>query len=169
MPMAKNMWELAWDCNLEHNAWLSICDAKVAVPATYPTTDKATLGRGKNCNITEKTNSYDPAIIKNFGRMASGEVKGFACTYNSCGTNGDAELLCAYSAKVADNTALYTPTNTDTEICNACPQNKCVFYLCKDAYTPVADVEPKSRCPNNEDGMTYDMQTIALSAHNYYR
>ncbi|KIH56772.1 SCP-like protein [Ancylostoma duodenale] len=148
----------------------------------------STLGRGKNCNITEKTNSvlkkwwneavtqdlsanpkYDPAIIKNFGRMASGEVKGFACTYNSCGTSGDTELLCAYSAKVADNTALYTPTNTDTEICNACPQNKCVFYLCKDAYTPVADAEPKSRCPNNEDGMTYDMQTIALSAHNYYR
>ncbi|RCN50383.1 hypothetical protein ANCCAN_03609, partial [Ancylostoma caninum] len=143
-----------WDCNLEQNAWLSICDANLAVPATYPTTDKATLGRGKNCNITEKTKSalkkwwdeavtqdlsanpqYNPATIKNFGRMASGEVKGFACTYNTCGGNGDTELLCAYSAKVNDNDPLYSPTNTDTEICNTC-QNKCFSYLCKDAYTP---------------------------------
>ncbi|RCN50384.1 hypothetical protein ANCCAN_03610 [Ancylostoma caninum] len=33
----------------------------------------------------------------------------------------------------------------------------------------VADALPKSQCPNDEDGMTYDMQTIALNAHNYYR
>ncbi|ETN85466.1 hypothetical protein NECAME_16754 [Necator americanus] len=35
MPFAKNMNELTWDCNIEHNAWLRACDNTVDIPQTY--------------------------------------------------------------------------------------------------------------------------------------
>ncbi|EYC12046.1 hypothetical protein Y032_0048g1585 [Ancylostoma ceylanicum] len=101
----------------------------------------------KKCNINDNTmavlkgwwdqataadlsqnSKFDETKQKEFGAMAYGEAKGFACSYSNCG-GSTGELLCLYSAKAqaAPNNPLYTEGN----VCADCPaDDPCTSFLC---------------------------------------
>ncbi|EPB75188.1 SCP-like protein [Ancylostoma ceylanicum] len=175
-----------WDCDLEHNAWLNLCNSDIKINSNfYATTDKVEIGKSGNCNITEVTldalkvwwkqseakdlsgnkNKYSGAI-KNFGRMATGEVKGFACTYSNCNKNTPNTLMCVYDKKLQPDDLLYTTVTDENDVC-APADCKCEKRLCQYEYTGAEKANPRPLCA--QDGMTFDMQTMATNMHNYYR
>ncbi|KAK6728012.1 hypothetical protein RB195_005583 [Necator americanus] len=185
MPVSKKMNELVWDCDLEHNAWLNLCDTNIAVDPSYTTTDEAGIAAKGECNITEKavdvlqqwwneattqklgTAKYS-AKIKNFGKMALGEVRGFACTYRKCDGTQDNKFICIYDKKPENGKTLYSYAKTDKDkVCSDCPLASCQAYLCQYEYAGATNANPQPTC--KDDGMTYDMQVMAENMHNYYR
>ncbi|EPB72820.1 SCP-like protein [Ancylostoma ceylanicum] len=96
MPVAKNMNELTWDCNIEHNAWLYSCDTTVTLPNDYGVIT-ADIKLPSKCNITTVTQtqlkawwneakakdlSTDPkydAVVANFATVTTDTTPQPAC------------------------------------------------------------------------------------------
>ncbi|EYC12062.1 hypothetical protein Y032_0048g1591 [Ancylostoma ceylanicum] len=115
MPVAQDMIELTWDCDIENNAFLSTCDQNtVQIPADYASNSAALPMTGKKCNIRDNTMTvlkswydqvkledfqndatYNEQTQKEFGIMVNGATSGFACSYSKCGNDG--KLLCLYN------------------------------------------------------------------------
>ncbi|EYB99849.1 hypothetical protein Y032_0119g803 [Ancylostoma ceylanicum] len=192
MPVAKNMNELTWDCNIEHNAWLYSCDTTVTLPNDYGVIT-ADIKLPSKCNITTVTQtqlkawwneakakdlSTDPkydAVVANFATMANAKATGFGCTYNKCASGG--KLVCLYNKKLSGTDDIYTKGAAGDE-CKACdPQTlKCVDHLCQPEYTlgilhlcliNATDTTPQPACANAK--LTYDLEQMALNMNNYYR
>ncbi|EYB87820.1 hypothetical protein Y032_0256g347 [Ancylostoma ceylanicum] len=151
MPVAKDMNELYWDCNIEYNAFLRNCNGNIALPKGYGEVSASIKLANEHCNVTEKAfaaleqlwnevtkkdlsadPNYDEAEQKNFGIMAFHDTTGFACTYSKCSD----KLLCLYNKKPANNgDPLYDKGATGDE-CLSC-QLTCVENLCtQDPYVP---------------------------------
>ncbi|EYC12048.1 hypothetical protein Y032_0048g1585 [Ancylostoma ceylanicum] len=146
MKAATKMYYLNWDCDIENNAFLSSCNGQMPIPLDYGV-NKGTFKMNKKCNINDNTmavlkgwwdqataadlsqnSKFDETKQKEFGAMAYGEAKGFACSYSNCG-GSTGELLCLYSAKAqaAPNNPLYTEGN----VCADCPaDDPCTSFLC---------------------------------------
>ncbi|EYC42639.1 hypothetical protein Y032_0522g2882 [Ancylostoma ceylanicum] len=158
-PMAFNMNELLWDCDIEKYASDVMCGA--AEDKNYDSI-KADLQNKKDCNITEKTNSllkewwsestaidlvksqlYDADAEKNaprFSHMANAAIKAFACTYGTCPGSNDLKLTCVYRKKLKLNDKIYSKTNFLGKVCTQCasklPADKqCIKRLCQQEYT----------------------------------
>ncbi|EPB72329.1 SCP-like protein [Ancylostoma ceylanicum] len=113
-PMAKNMNELLWDCNIETHAFENTCNG-VVDQNYYGVTD--TFKNKKTCNAAVNTEellkkwwdeskaidltasqSYDATAEQNapkFSHMAAATAKAFACSYSTC-SGSDSKLLCVY-------------------------------------------------------------------------
>ncbi|RCN45900.1 SCP-like protein [Ancylostoma caninum] len=105
-----------WDCGLEHNAWLKLCDSSVPVDPFYTETAVKSLDtKGTPCNVTAKTldvlktfaeesNAVDLSgqnpkrsdAIANFAVMIAQDAKGFACTYQKCSGSTQTKFVCLY-------------------------------------------------------------------------
>ncbi|KAK6727586.1 hypothetical protein RB195_005337 [Necator americanus] len=193
MPYAKNMNELTWDCNIEHNAWLLTCDSTVTVPNGYAKLESEITMTGKNCDIKANTKkalqtwweevkvedlSADPKYddkYKNFAQMVNAEVTGFACSYNLC--NGAGKLVCLYNKMLSQPAdLLYKVAADEPNVCADCTSptlaTPCVAHLCQPEYKLAADTAPPVQCPSQPaaaDDMTYDLEQTAIYMHNYYR
>ncbi|KIH52651.1 hypothetical protein ANCDUO_17245 [Ancylostoma duodenale] len=118
-PMAFNMNELIWDCDVEKYASDNMCSASI-LNGYYAITQ--TFKNTKDCNVTEETSKLlkewwsesnavdlvaenavytDPVKQKasNFAHMAFALVKGFACTYGTCAGSTGLKLYCVYRRK----------------------------------------------------------------------
>ncbi|EYC43068.1 hypothetical protein Y032_0505g2671 [Ancylostoma ceylanicum] len=159
MLYATKMNELTWDCGLEHNAWLNLCDSNVKIDQDYTETTKTALNtKGTPCNVTARTldilkafskesNEEDLSAanptrtdkIANFAVMAAEAAKGFACTYQKCTGDTVTNFVCLYDTKMVANNQIYTTDADVTKICDACAANgnnaKCISHLCQYEYT----------------------------------
>ncbi|KAK6727985.1 hypothetical protein RB195_005567 [Necator americanus] len=189
MPVAKDLTDLTWDCNLEGLASSYIC-GKTAIPTgnTYGIISAAITLSGDSCDIyVQKTKpvlqdwwneakavdlstdvKYDEATIKEFGIMVNKDATGFACTYDKCSSG--AQLLCVYDKKPAANADLYTKGTAASDVCSVCANAAtCKNFLCSPTYDSSATL-PDDKCTNKgDDGMTLDLQNMAVNMHNYYR
>ncbi|KAL6724611.1 hypothetical protein Aduo_019483 [Ancylostoma duodenale] len=193
LPMAKNMNELKWDCNLEEMAYkglqtiISSCD----IPSGSVTTPYRSMQvrfNKKNCNITSQTkiilyawwsqiklvtvnypSSFNgsPSVpgSEPFIRMANGTITAFACTYDFCNNKPKGIMVCVTDDTTPNpvNLTLYEKASNKQEICSACKDN-CTKSLCPQPHSPVT---LPTTCP--DDKLTQDSNNAALWMHNYYR
>ncbi|KIH46804.1 hypothetical protein ANCDUO_23140 [Ancylostoma duodenale] len=116
MPYATKMNELTWDCGLEHNAWLYLCNNSAPIYPNYTETATATINtKTTPCNITSNTlkvlknfskesdaedlsgqNPKRTNNIGNFAVMIAQAAKGFACTYQKCDGSKETAFVCLY-------------------------------------------------------------------------
>ncbi|EYB99898.1 hypothetical protein Y032_0119g828 [Ancylostoma ceylanicum] len=191
MPAAAKMNELTWDCGLEHNAWLKLCNSSTDVYPFYTTTIKTPIkNKGTPCNMTANTlevlktfakesNAVDLSgqnpkrddKIANFAIMIAEAAKGFACSYQRCSGSTETNFLCLYDTLMVADNQTYESIADKTKACDSCPANgnnpNCIEYLCQYEYTLAEDAFPSVYCYDDE--MTRDMQDTAIYMHNYYR
>ncbi|KAL6729373.1 hypothetical protein Aduo_000432 [Ancylostoma duodenale] len=191
MPYATKMNELTWDCGLEHNAWLYLCNNSAPIYPNYTETATATINtKTTPCNITSNTlkvlknfskesdaedlsgqNPKRTNNIGNFAVMIAQAAKGFACTYQKCDGSKETAFVCLYDTVMTGTDQIYTSTTDEPKICSDCAANgnepPCVARLCQYKYTIAEDAFPDPLCYDDE--MTRDMQDTALYMHNYYR
>ncbi|EYB99908.1 hypothetical protein Y032_0119g835 [Ancylostoma ceylanicum] len=93
MPAAAKMNELTWDCGLEHNVWLYLCNSSTPVDPFYTKNNKTTIKtKGTPCNVT--ANTLD--VLKTFAKESeavdlsgqnpkrSDEIANFALVSANC-------------------------------------------------------------------------------------
>ncbi|EYC12155.1 hypothetical protein Y032_0048g1641 [Ancylostoma ceylanicum] len=185
-PFAKNMNELRWNCDIEHHAWTNACGGTIHTDFVK---NEATFANKKGCNITTEAkkildewwnqvkkvdldaNQNYVADIEQFGLMAAGEAKEFACTYKAC-PNAKPSLICVYDKKLTVNTdPVYTKAADATQVCTACNSNlkpDCIDSLCQQEYASVR-TKLENRACTAKDDMSNDLEAIAVGMHNYYR
>ncbi|KAL6725221.1 hypothetical protein Aduo_007288 [Ancylostoma duodenale] len=172
---AKNMNELAWDCDLEDQATEAAKECKPYGGGTYGANEKTF--KANPCNITTETgkvlrewwnevhdvelvdrNKYSDDV-KHFGLMAFHENTVIGCSYSKC--TGGINLLCLHQRKAPKvGRALFAKG----DFCGSCP-DKCENKLCQP--DTVKYIGAPITCA--DDGLTDDMTATALNLHNYYR
>ncbi|RCN47187.1 hypothetical protein ANCCAN_06764, partial [Ancylostoma caninum] len=143
-----------WDCNIEQHAWSIACGGG-AVNQNF--VQNSMKFKSKKCtNITQQTNTilkewWDQvravdldaeqkyvAGLEQFGPMAAGQAKGFACALKDC-SNIETELSCVYEKLLTlGQTNIYEKGAAETEVCTACNSQlnpDCVAFLCQQEYT----------------------------------
>ncbi|KAL6724604.1 hypothetical protein Aduo_019477 [Ancylostoma duodenale] len=189
LPMAKNMNELNWDCNLEEMAYKGTL-GDCTVPAVNYFAPYQSMQAGipkKDCNITSQTkrllyiwwkeikndtvkyvNNGEPSIPKapQFTLMGTAATTGFGCTYDFCNKKNYWVMVCIFDDKTnvsVANRVIYQPAADLSQVCEACNKN-CTEYLCPQPHTPVFI---PSTC--KVDNLSNDAGDTALWMHNYYR
>ncbi|EYB93391.1 hypothetical protein Y032_0183g959 [Ancylostoma ceylanicum] len=185
LPYATKMNQLYWDCNVEEMANEQVENCPSAAPnvANYGNSFELVPAKGK-CNVTAAVETRmkawwkdgakkqpDPTKVAGnnlFSQMAYEESTIIGCSYKFC--SGSLALFCLYNKDGDAAQTLYTSSNTEADICNACANPPpCENALCNERPDPVA-LEVK-QCTGNakKDLMTDALRDQALNMHNYYR
>ncbi|KAL6730419.1 hypothetical protein Aduo_001397 [Ancylostoma duodenale] len=103
--------------------------------------------------------------------MAAATATAFACTYGTCPGSSDLKLNCIYKKVLKTNNTIYYKAPSEDKICSDCnsklTKDVCIQHLCQQQYTFPGDI-PTRKC-TQYDGMSNNLQAIAVDMHNYYR
>ncbi|KAL6724605.1 hypothetical protein Aduo_019478 [Ancylostoma duodenale] len=195
LPMAKNMNELKWDCNLEEMAYESLKSlmSSCEVPRdsiSFPYQTMQVRFQRKNCNITSQTkiilygwweqiknetvrylgnNNDEPSIptALQFAVMATATTPAFACTYNFCNNMPKGIMVCIYD----DRTANVSIANRIIYQPAADKSQTCdaCSKNCTEYLCKVIHTPVTLNTTCADDKLTQDSNNAALWMHNYYR
>ncbi|KAK6753070.1 hypothetical protein RB195_012586 [Necator americanus] len=176
LTAAKNINTLHWDYNAEELAQLEAakCSATITPPLNYGSI-QSKISVKKSCDAIvttqteirkwwddgakEQTDQNKVANNDKFSQMAYAETSAVACSYSTCSSNTELNLVCFYNKK-AQQATLYDP-NAD-----GCTCAGCTAYLCPSTFDPAEFTS--SVCPTC-DPSTQKFREAALYLHNYYR
>ncbi|RCN47145.1 SCP-like protein [Ancylostoma caninum] len=186
-----------WDCDIEKYASDIMCGTAVTGDY-YAMTETFKNGNDCNATVQTNTllkkwwdesnaiNLADsleysgdvPTKAPDFSHMAYAPVRAFACTYGTCPSTTGLKLTCVYKRKIPTTTkppaktpVIYAKVKSLEKVCSLCKTTlqtePCIKHLCQQEYVPAGDI-PKRACAA-QDGLSNDLQDIAVDMHNYYR
>ncbi|ETN80891.1 hypothetical protein NECAME_02290 [Necator americanus] len=139
--------EQNWDYNAEELAQIEAakCNAAITTPATYGSiqsmipvkkscdaiaSTQAEIKKWWDDGAKEQTDQAKVAGNDKFSQMANAETSAVACSYSTCSSNTQLNLVCFYNKDGTQSQNLYTANAA------GCTCAGCTAYLCPSTFDP---------------------------------